>query len=251
MKAVVFAAGLGTRLGVLTQSRPKALVELGGRPMLYRVMDRLREAGADSFLVNVHAFAGLVEQALDRYAEMHPEISISVSDERDCLLETGGGLKKMAAQLGDDPFLVHNVDILCDMDLRGFAENSLQLIRETESLAVLAVRRTESDRYFLFDPQGKLCGWENVRTGQQKISRPEVPELDRVRMGFMGIHCIHPRLLSLMVEEGAFSITDVYLRLASSYSITMMDESRCSWTDIGSPEQLAKAEEEIKNTKKI
>ncbi len=128
MKAVLFAAGLGTRLYPHTLDKPKALVSIQGRPMLYRVMDKLYEAGIREYVVNVHAFAGQVEKALELYARSKPGISFDISDERDLLLETGGGLKKMAAFLKDGPFLVHNVDVLSDIDLKLFMEQALGLL---------------------------------------------------------------------------------------------------------------------------
>ncbi|HPN46460.1 MAG TPA: sugar phosphate nucleotidyltransferase, partial [Bacteroidales bacterium] len=128
MKAVLFAAGLGTRLYPHTLDKPKALVSIQGRPMLYRVMDKLYEAGIREYVVNVHAFAGQVEKALELYARSKPGISFDISDERDLLLETGGGLKKMAALLKDGAFLVHNVDVLSDIDLKLFMEQALGLL---------------------------------------------------------------------------------------------------------------------------
>lgn len=235
MKAVLFAAGLGTRLGEITRQKPKALVEVQSRPMLYRVMDNIRQAGINDFVVNVHAFADMVEHALDTYVQQHPDVRVQISDERDALLETGGGLKKMADILQDGPFLVHNVDVLTNLDLKAFMTESLR----QEALASLAVRKIQSDRYFLFNPSFELCGWENVKTGQQKMSRQE-PDLQPY--GFMGIHLMTPALLNLIEEQGAFSITDVYLRLAREHKICAIDCSRAQWMDIGSVEQLAKAE---------
>ena len=235
MKAVIFAAGLGTRLGAYTRSCPKALVEAGGVPMLWRVMDRLREAGVDDFVVNVHAFASLVEASIGDYVKRCPGVRVTVSDERDLLLETGGGLKKMAPWLGDAPFLVHNVDILSAIDLKAFAQNASAL----GALATLAVRQTRSDRCFLFNEAGVLCGWENVRTGQVRMSRPG--EKDLRRYGFTGIHYICPEIFPLLTETGAFSITDAYLRLAADHDIVMADCSDAAWLDIGTPEQLAAA----------
>jgi len=236
MKAVIFAAGLGTRLGAYTSDRPKALVEVGGVPMLYRVMDRLAEAGVMDFVVNVHSFASMVEGAIDSYVQSHPEVHVDISDERQLLLETGGGLKKMSHLLQDGPFLVHNVDILTDIDFRGFVAQAAC----RHSLATLAVRRTESDRYFLFNPEGVLCGWENVRTGEKKMSRPK--ETDLRRYGFMGIHYICPEIFHLLTEDGVFSITGAYLRLAARQDIVMSDQTQASWMDIGTPEQLKRAE---------
>jgi len=128
MKAVLFAAGLGTRLYPHTLDKPKALVNIQGRPMLYRVMDKLYEAGIREYVVNVHAFAGQVEKALELYALSKPDVSFDISDERDLLLETGGGLKKMASLLKDRAFLVHNVDVLSDIDLKLFMEQALGLL---------------------------------------------------------------------------------------------------------------------------
>ncbi len=238
MKAVLFAAGLGTRLGEITRVKPKALVEVQGRSMLFRVMDRIRQAGIRDFVVNVHAFADMVEAALWEYQRCFPGVHVEISDERDMLLETGGGLKKMSGILQDAPFLVHNVDILSDIDLKAFIQAALV----SDALAILAVRKTESDRYFLFNESMQLCGWENVKTGQQKMSRAEA---DLQRFGFMGIHLIRPEFLSLMQEEGAFSITDVYLRLAKTIPIDAIDCSLTDWMDIGSMEQLALAENKL------
>lgn len=272
MKGVIFAAGLGTRLYPLTKDKPKALVEVNGLTMLEHTLIKFQKAGIDELVVNIHAFADKVEEWLKAYAQQHPALKIYVSDERDLLLETGGGLKKMKPLLGennqrdaDEPFLVHNVDILSDVNLKmlfkedaafsmqGSGENfpvtgefnkSQSGFKQTKHLATLAVRITESDRYFLFNQDGILCGWENVKTGEQKISRPD--ETNLRRFGFTGIHVIHPRLFDLMMEEGVFSITDVYIRLAKDYDIRMVDISDSAWFDIGSPEQLQNAEENMK-----
>lgn len=241
MKAVVFAAGLGTRLYPLTKNQPKALVEVGGRTMLEHTLQKLQMSGVFDVVVNVHAFADKVERFLKEYLVAHPGVHIWVSDERELLLETGGGLKKMQPMLCDEPFLVHNVDVLSTIDLRAMQE--LDRIFHAESkqhLATLAVRRTESDRYFLFNEAGLLCGWENVKTGQQKIARPSESCLQR--FGFTGIHVVHPELFPLMTEDGVFSITDVYLRLARTHDVRMYDASDSEWFDIGSPEQLRRAE---------
>lgn len=271
MKGVIFAAGLGTRLYPLTKDRPKALVEVKGLTMLEHTLIKFQKAGIDKIVVNVHAFADKVEEWLKAYSLQNPSLKICVSDERSQLLETGGGLKKMKPLLGgflqgqklaDEPFLVHNVDILSDIDLKMLFEKDYEFskvgsdgnfpangefnksqsgFKQTKHLATLAVRITESDRYFLFNQDGILCGWENVKTGEQKISRPD--ETNLRRFGFTGIHVIHPRLFDLMTEEGVFSITDVYIRLAKDYDIRMVDVSNSAWFDIGSPEQLKNAEE--------
>lgn len=257
MKGVIFAAGLGTRLYPFTKDKPKALVEVQGKAMLGRTLDKMQAAGIREVVVNVHAFADKVEAYIKVYTQAHPEMRLLVSDERELLLETGGGLKKMQ-QLLDEPFLVHNVDVLSSVDigalqaadrafekatwLRVQATCGVDVAEPSRYLATLAVRKTVSDRYFLFNETGLLCGWENVQTGEQKISRPE--EKNVQRFGFTGIHLIHPELFPLMTEEGVFSITDVYLRLAKTHDIRMFDVSDAKWFDIGSPEQLAVAERE-------
>lgn len=233
MKGVIFAAGLGTRLYPFTKDKPKALVEVHGKAMLGHTLDKFRSAGIFNVVINVHAFAALVELYIKEYALMFPEMNLRISDERSLLLETGGGLQKMQSFL-DEPFVVHNVDVLSAIDLTGL---------EGASLATLAVRRCESDRYFLFNEAGLLCGWENVKSGEKKISRPLERNLQR--FGFTGIHRISPSIFPLMTEEGVFSITDVYLRLAVNHDIRMVDVSDAAWFDIGSPEQLAVAERDF------
>lgn len=243
MKGVIFAAGLGTRLYPFTKDKPKALVEVHGKAMLGHTLDKFRAAGIFNVIINVHAFASLVEHYIKEYASSFPEMHLEVSDERDLLLETGGGLKKMQPYL-DESFIVHNVDVLSTIDLSLLA--SEKIVASVNSpvpancLATLAVRSCESDRYFLFNEAGLLCGWENVRTGEQKISRPLEKNLKR--FGFTGIHWISPSIFPLITEEGVFSITDVYLRLAVNHDIRMVDVSDAEWFDIGSPEQLAVAE---------
>jgi len=243
MKAVIFAAGLGTRLYPYTKDKPKALVEVKGVPMLGRVLRKMQASGICEVVVNVHAFADKVESYLEAYAKAYPEMQIHVSDERELLLETGGGLKKMQPLLETGDFIVHNVDVLSTVSLKALRETDrLFLERNPKHLATLAVRKIESDRYFLFNREGLLCGWENVRTGEQKISRPK--EKDLQRFGFTGIHLIHPSLFPLMKEDGVFSITDVYLRLAKEHEIRMFDASDAEWFDIGSPAQLKIAEDQ-------
>lgn len=267
MKGVIFAAGLGTRLYPLTKDKPKALVPVGGCSMLEHTLHAFEEAGVNEVVVNVHAFADKVEAALAAWGHGHPRMTLLVSDERDLLLETGGGLKKMQPWLEGEPFLVHNVDVLTDIDLTGLMEADKRFAAECQTptcstaepsmagkpaakgikglhLATLAVRKTESDRYFLFNEEGLLCGWENVKTGEKKLSRPD--EAPLYRYGFTGIHLIHPELFDLMTETGVFSITDVYLRLAAQHAIRLFDVSDRKWFDIGTPEQLQAAEADWK-----
>lgn len=252
MKGVIFAAGLGTRLYPFTKDKPKALVEVNGITMLEHTLLKMQTAGITEVVVNVHAFADKVEDWLASFSENDPSFTIKISDERSLLLETGGGLKKIQPFLAASPFLVHNVDVLSDIDLlklkeaddifysKALLDASNYGSSEILHLATLCVRKTESDRYFLFNKEGLLCGWENVKTGEKKISRPNETNLQR--FGFTGIHIIHPEIFNLIKEEGVFSITDVYLRLATDFEIRMFNASDSKWFDVGSPEQLFLAE---------
>jgi len=244
MRAVIFAAGLGTRLYPYTKDKPKALVEVKGVAMLGHTLQKMKAAGIKEVVVNVHAFADRVEGYIKEYSLANPEMQIQVSDERELLLETGGGLKKMQSVLEDDAFIVHNVDVLSTVDLKALEKADLHFSVENPlHLVTLAVQKIESDRYLLFNESGLLCGWENVKTGGQRITRPSVENLQRY--GFTGIHLIHPEIFPLMTEEGVFSIMDVYLRLSRNYEIRMFDVSNAEWFDVGSPEQLKLAEEKV------
>jgi NDP-sugar pyrophosphorylase family protein len=243
MQGVILAAGLGTRLYPLTLQCPKALVQVKGKPMLEWTLEAMIRAGVDDVIVNVHAFADQVEQWLNQYAENHPALKIRCSDERECLLETGGGLKQMAPMLGNDAFLVHNVDVLSTVDLAAlWAADVLNRQRYDGLLATLAVRSYYTDRCFLVNKKGLLCGWENVRTHERIISRPD--ETDYRRVGFMGIQVMHPSLVKLMEETGVFSLTPVLLRLAARYTICVHEVSDALWFDVGSPEAWREAAEQ-------
>ena len=165
MKTLIFAAGLGTRLRPLTDTMPKALVPVGGKPLLQHVMDKLRSAGCDDFVVNVHHFAGQIETWLREHET--PGVKVAVSDERDLLRDTGGGIRHakellLDGNLGDGGFfLVHNVDIISDLDIRWFCSCA-----RPDALAVLLVSERKTSRYLLFDDDMRLVGWTNVRTGE-------------------------------------------------------------------------------------
>ncbi|MCB9230091.1 MAG: nucleotidyltransferase family protein [Bacteroidia bacterium] len=236
MKALVFAAGLGTRLRPLTNDRPKALVELKGVPLLDRVVARLIAAGVDELVVNVHHFA---DKVIEHIAERDNfGLKVHISDERELLLETGGGLKFAAPYLqGTEPFFVHNADVVTDLDLAGLYAAHLQ----HAPLATLAVRQRPSSRFFLFDPKGLLCGWENVQTGEVKLVRGE-SRANLVQRAFSGVHVISPEIFALIRQEGKFSIVDTYLDLAGSQEIRWFEHNQGYWIDCGKPEELRKAE---------
>jgi NDP-sugar pyrophosphorylase family protein len=240
MKAMILAAGLGTRLRPLTDDRPKALVEVAGRTLLEITLARLRTFGVRQVIVNVHHFADRVVEYLK--ANNNFGMYIEVSRE-EVLLDTGGGLKKAAWFLKDSgghsgtkaPFILHNVDVLSTIDLG----RMMQFHRETDALATLAVQERETSRYLLFDEQHQLCG--------RRAGRDQAPELVRPAqavqaLAFSGIHVISSRLLAMMDEEGVFSIITSYLRLAAQgEKIFGFRADEYYWRDLGRPENVAQA----------
>jgi mannose-1-phosphate guanylyltransferase len=248
MKAMILAAGLGTRLRPLTNDRPKALVEVGGRTLLEITLARLREFGVREVIVNVHHFADMVVDYLK--AKQNFGMRIEVSRE-ETLLDTGGGLKKAAwFFLGDSdaPFILHNVDVISTIDL----ERMVQFHLEHKALATLAVQERESSRYLMFDEHGRLCGrqagadaprrgWTGESPVPTQVSSPQA-------LAFSGIHVISPRLLAMMTEEGAFSIITSYLRLAAQgEKIIAFRADKYYWRDLGRPENVAQAERDLQN----
>ncbi|MGA9383851.1 MAG: nucleotidyltransferase family protein [Candidatus Sulfotelmatobacter sp.] len=243
MKAMILAAGLGTRLRPLTDDRPKALVEVAGRTLLEITLSRLRTFDVREVIINVHHFADMVVDYLKANDNFGMRIEIS---REEVLLDTGGGLKK-AAQFFlenssglDEPFVVHNVDVISAIDLGRMA----QFHREHGALATLAVQERETSRYLLFDGQ-LLCG--------RRAGRDQKPELvrraDQVQaLAFSGIHVVSPRLFAMMTEEGAFSIIASYLRLAAQgEKILAFRADEYYWRDLGRPENVAQAAQDLKN----
>ncbi len=235
MKAMIFAAGMGTRLQPLTANKPKALVEVGGTPMLEIVIRKLILQGFNELIINVHHFAEQVVDFLNKNNNFG--VSITVSDETDLLLDTGGGLKK-AAWFFDDgkPFLVHNVDVLSNIDLQFLLHYH---VCQPEALATLAVKDRFTSRSLLISDEGYLTGWRNNKTGETKISRPNQSPIP---IAFHGIQIISPAMLPLIDEQGVFSLTNVYLRLAQHYLINTYRNDNDIWMDLGSIENLKKAE---------
>jgi NDP-sugar pyrophosphorylase family protein len=236
MKAMVFAAGLGTRLRPLTNDLPKALVPVGGKPMLAHVIERLKSFGFNEIVINVHHFDDLIIQFVQQ--QQNFGITIHISHERDLLLDTGGGLK-YAARFFDDgrPFLVHNVDILTDLDLRDFYQSHLR----SRALATLAVKNRPGSRFLLFDQQDILCGWENTASGEVKMSRPTA-EADLIPLAFSGIHVLDPKIFALMPTQRVFSMTPFYLDVASRHAIMAYRHDESLWLDIGKKSSLVQAE---------
>jgi NDP-sugar pyrophosphorylase family protein len=242
MKAMVLAAGLGTRLRPLTDERPKALVEIEGRTLLEITFTRLREFGIRELIVNVHHFADMVVEYLK--AKQNFGMRIEVSRE-DVLLDTGGGLKQAAwffrEDSRDEPFLLHNVDVLSTIDIAAM----VRFHDANHALATLAVQERKSSRYLLFDEQGLLCGRQIEREDPTELARPSQP---LEALAFSGIHVISPRLLTMMKEHGVFSIIDAYLRLAGSgEKLVAFRADDAYWRDLGTVESLRLAGEDLKS----
>jgi NDP-sugar pyrophosphorylase family protein len=246
MKAMILAAGLGTRLRPLTNDRPKALVEVAGRTLLEITLSRLRSFGVREVIINVHHFADMVAEYLKKNKDFGIRIEIS---REEVLLDTGGGLKKAARFFleqsadRDEPFILHNVDVISAIDLKRMVQFHL----ERQALATLAVQERETSRYLLFDEQLRLCGRLSGRDQRAEFVHSS-EQLQVQALAFSGIHVISPRLLEMITEQGAFSIIDCYLRLAAQgENIAAFRADEYYWRDLGRPENLARAEQDFKN----
>ena len=249
MKAMIFAAGLGTRLKPITDTMPKGLVPVCGQPLLYHVITKLVAAGYDDLVVNVHHFP----DQIIHYLHSHDfGAHIAVSDERDFLRETGGGIKyarpllvkeEIPGQAGNDgnePFLVHNVDIVSNLDLQWLRERHRE-----GALATLVVSERKTQRYFLFDEGGRMKGWTNIATGEVRSPFPDIdPERCR-KLAFAGIHLISPAIFDAFDRYGfgdRFSIVDFYLRACADYPIYAAVPPDFTLVDVGKKETLSEAE---------
>ena len=233
-RAMILAAGLGTRFRPWTERHPKALVPVNGKSLLQRNIEYLQVYGIREVVVNVHHFAGQIIDALvvnDGWGSR-----FSISDETDAVLETGGGLKKAASYLEGSPFVLLNVDILTDMDLSAMIADHFR----HRPLATLAVTDRTTSRYFLFDDHDELCGWRNATTGEERMAR--TPVKTAVQKAFSGIHVIDPSIFKLMNLNGKFSMVDLYLDLAADQPIRAHDHSRSKLIDVGRPESAEAAE---------
>ena len=237
-QAMVFAAGLGTRLRPLTDTMPKALVPIAGEPLLGILLTKLHRAGFERVVVNVHHFAEQIESYLQ--GQHFSGMEILVSDERDALLETGGGLRRALPLLDPDaPVLVHNVDILSNLDLEAFWQDGMAMMAQGAA-AVLLVRERETSRYFLFDSMNHLRGWENRKTGEVRTYEKQVPQTRS--LAFSGIHLLAPELLQSMADwPDQFPIVDFYLQQAPNYSIVADERADVQLLDVGKVASLNEA----------
>jgi len=231
---MIFAAGLGTRLKPYTETMPKALVPVAGTPMIEILIKHLILNGIRDIIVNVHHFANQVVGFLNTNNGFGANITIS--NESDFLLDTGGGLKK-AAWFFDDgkPFLVHNADVLSNINLN----EMLSFHNQKKALATLFIQERTTSRYLIFDEEKRLAGWKNTKTNEVILSRenPTSPK----DFAFNGIHIIDSEIFTLMTEQGKFSIIETYPRLASKFQIVGFEPKHAAWMDIGKLENLPEA----------
>jgi NDP-sugar pyrophosphorylase family protein len=242
MKAMILAAGLGTRLRPLTDDRPKALVAVARRTLLEITLERLRLFGVREVIVSAHHFAEMIQDYLDANGNFGMRIEVS---REDILLDTGGGLKNAAwFFLGggaQEPFILHNVDVISNIDM----EKMIRFHQERGALATLAVQDRETSRYLLFDEDGLLCGRRAGRDGPAQMVRVATGV---TALAFSGIHVISPCLFGEMEEEGGFSIIDAYLQLAArGEKIVGFRADEFYWRDLGRPENVLQAARDIEN----
>ncbi len=243
-EAMIFAAGLGTRLRPLTDNLPKALVPVDGKPMLEHVLLRLKAAGFVHIVINIHHWGQKIIDFLEEKRNFG--LAIDISDEREALLDTGGGIRKAVPYFRKgSPVLIHNVDILSDADLSAFYEQH----EKSQASASLWVSKRDTSRYLLFDGENRLCGWENKKTGEVKSPFPGFCPAHYDAYAFGGIHVISSSLLERMQDwEEKFSIIDFYLSVAGGEVIKACPApADAFWMDLGKPEALEKAERYLKS----
>ena len=249
MKAMIFAAGLGTRLKPLTDTMPKALVPVCGQPLLYHVLTKLVKAGYDDVIVNVHHFP---DQIIDYLCAHDFGARITISDERDFLRETGGGIKHVRPLLDsstppsaplrmtEEPFLVHNVDIISNLDFKWLREQHRE-----DAVATVVVSERETQRYLLFDEDGRLKGWTNVKTGEVRSPYPDIDPSKLRKLAFAGIHLMSPAIFDAFDQLGfgdRFSIMDFYIQACAAYPIYAAVPPAFQMVDVGKKETLSEAE---------
>lgn len=233
MKAFIFAAGLGTRLHPLTLSKPKALVEADGRTLIERCICCLKAAGINDFVINVHHFAEQIEDYLAKHNNF--DCNILISDERKQLLDTGGAVAAARDLLGNEPFLIHNVDIVSNLNITSFLSKGLQ-----GAAARLVVSQRQTSRYLLIDKDSKLCGWTNVKTGEIRGPALNMHPSDYYKAAFSGIHIFGPQLFPNMDKwPSCFSIIDFYLSVCDIFPIEAEFCPELIIKDLGTPQAIA------------
>ena len=244
MKAMIFAAGLGTRLRPLTDTMPKALVPVCGNPLLFHVITKLKAAGYTELVVNVHHFAGQIREYLATHDFGLP---IHISDETEELLETGGGIAHAKDLLlpTEEPFLIHNVDILSNLDIPWFRSQT-----RPDALSTLLVSERETSRYLLFDEEMRLMGWTNVKTGEVRSPYPQEALEGCRKYAFSGIHNISPAIFDAFEKAGfggRFPIMDFYIQECKNHPIYGVVGTDLHLIDVGKLDSLAEAERAVQN----
>jgi MurNAc alpha-1-phosphate uridylyltransferase len=242
MKAMIFAAGLGKRLGSITESIPKALVDINGKTALHMAVERCSYYGFNEIIVNVHHFAEQVENEVMRLIRLG--YNISVSDERDKLLETGGGLFKAQWFFDETPFLIYNVDIISDLDL----SELYKFHQRKKGIATLAVRDRPGSRVYLVDSSGRIKGWRNRSTGEQILAGQTNETLSEI--AFSSMHIVDPEIFKYM-KKGVYSLTTLYLDLAKEHNIYTFRDDGGYWFDIGTPENLEEVRRFLRKDKTV
>ena len=235
---MIFAAGLGTRLRPLTDTMPKALVPVGGEPLLYHVATKLKGAGFDDLVINIHHFPDMIRE----YVHLQGDFGIKVyfSDESDLLRETGGGIRHARPFLEGGNFLVHNVDILSDLDLRWFISQS-----KPGALASILVSERKTQRYLLFDREMRLVGWTNVATGEVKTPYDGLELSECRKFAFDGVHLISDRIFTIFDDDGwgeRFSIIDFYINECAKHPVYGIVADGLRMMDVGKAGTLNEAE---------
>jgi NDP-sugar pyrophosphorylase family protein len=237
MQAMILAAGLGSRLKPVTDELPKALVEVNGKTLLEIAIRNLIENDFRRIVINVHHFADKVKDFINKNTFA---ADIFISDESDLLLDTGGGIKHAQKFFDNSPILVHNVDIISNLNLKEFYQYHLS----DDAIASLVVSNRESNRYLLFNEDNVLCGWEDIKNNEKIIVRDD-SKLDQ--LAFSGIHILNPHLIELFPKEEVFSVIKAYLNIAGKEDIHAFVSNEIKWIDVGKVDSLQKAGELYKS----
>jgi len=241
MNAMIYAAGLGTRLYPITESKPKALVEVKGKPLLWYAIQNVMAAGATNIVINVHHFANQVIECVATLS--YKDVTFHISDETDELLETGGGLLKAAPLfIPDLPILIYNADVLTNCNMQSIRDIHLK----SNAMATLMVQNRQTSRYFLFDDENRLSGWENKAKNEEIIVRDGATLHS---LAFNGIHMVNYAILDLLGPIRKFSITNGYLELAADHQILGWDTWQGQWFDVGTIEKLETANNQFESSR--
>ncbi len=236
MKAMIFAAGLGTRFKPWTEKHPKALAVVNGKSLLQQNVEYLQRYGIKDVVVNVHHFSEQIVEAIQKHGGWGSNITIS--DEKDEVLETGGGLLKAKALLGNQTFITINVDILTNLNVNGM----IDFHHQQKSFITLCTAERTTSRFLLFNKENRLCGWRNIK-GKDEIEKIVVADQNLIQKAYSGIAVFEPQVLDQIPFSGKFSLIDVYLHLTAAYKIVGYDHSGDKWIDVGKPESVPLAEE--------